>query len=71
MNSENLSYRKALEELETIVRELENGVVDIDDLTKKVERASFLCQFLRNRLRTAEEEVQRILHSTEDLTPGL
>ncbi|MGQ9622776.1 MAG: exodeoxyribonuclease VII small subunit [Candidatus Caldatribacteriaceae bacterium] len=71
MNSENLSYREALEELETIVRELESGVVDIDDLTKKVERASFLCQFLRNRLRKAEEEVQRILHSTEDLTPGL
>ncbi|WP_017872320.1 exodeoxyribonuclease VII small subunit [Candidatus Caldatribacterium saccharofermentans] len=66
---ENLTYREALAELQAIVQELEDGMVDIDLLVEKVRRASFLCQFLRQKLRTTEEEVQKILQETEHLTP--
>jgi len=69
MSLKNLTYREALEELQTIVRELEEGTVDIDALISKVQRATFLCQFLRQRLRSIEEEVQRILKEAEDPTP--
>lgn len=67
---ENLTYREAFEELQAIVRELEEETIDIDSLIEKVKRASFLCQFLRHRLRTTEEEVQKILKETENSAPG-
>lgn len=70
MSLSNLTYREAFEELQAIVRELEEGMVDIDTLIAKVQRATFLCSFLRQRLRSTEEEVQRILKEAEDSTPG-
>ncbi len=65
MSSPNLTYREAFEELQRIVRELEEGTVDIDTLIAKVQRATFLCRFLRERLRSTEEEIQRILKEVE------
>lgn len=69
MSSPNLTYREAFEELQRIVRELEEGTVDIDTLIAKVQRATFLCRFLRERLRNTEEEIQRILKEVENPTP--
>lgn len=60
-----LSYRQAMEELQTIVDQLEKEEIEIDVLADKVKRAAFLCQFCKNRLREAEEEVQQILEEEE------
>lgn len=64
-----LTYQQAFEELQAIVRELEAGTVDIDTLLAKVQRASYLCKFLRQRLRAVEEEVHRILRDAENIIP--
>jgi exodeoxyribonuclease VII small subunit len=53
----------AFRELKSIVEELEKGEVNIDLLVEKVKRATFLCKFLRERLRKTEEEVQAIFEN--------
>ena len=40
--SEQISYTDAFEELQTIVTEIEQGEISVDELSEKVKRASFL-----------------------------
>jgi exodeoxyribonuclease VII small subunit len=61
MEENNLSYSEAFQELKSIVDELENEEIEIDNLTEKVKRASFLYRFLRDRLRATEEEIRKNL----------
>ncbi|MCX8028047.1 MAG: exodeoxyribonuclease VII small subunit [Thermodesulfovibrionales bacterium] len=59
-DAEDLTYSKALNELREIVSNIESQEIDIDHLTQKVRRATELIGFCRSRLRTTEEEIQRI-----------
>ena len=56
-----VSYTEALVELETILRELESGEVDIDRLGANVRRAAELVRLCRGRLDDARIEVTRIV----------
>lgn len=60
------TYSQALTELEKIVSEIEAEDIDIDLLSEKVKRASFLVKFCRSRLRSAEEEVKKALTELEE-----
>lgn len=55
-----LSYESAFAELQQIVLELQGDVVSIDLLAARVERASELLRFCRERLRATETEVARL-----------
>jgi exodeoxyribonuclease VII small subunit len=48
------SYKKAIEELETIVEELENQDIQIDSLSEKIIRATDLIEFCENKLNGVE-----------------
>lgn len=50
-------YAAAVEELESILREIEGDAVDVDVLAGKVSRASVLIEFCRDRIRAAEAAV--------------
>lgn len=52
-----LSYEKALEELETIVEELQGELVNIDELEEKTKRAAFLIDWCRDKLTGAEKQI--------------
>ncbi|GBE04544.1 MAG TPA: exodeoxyribonuclease VII small subunit [Nitrospirae bacterium] len=54
-------YKKALEEIESIVEEIENENVDVDILTGKVKRATYLINMCRKKLRATDDEVRKIL----------
>lgn len=60
-----LSYRLALEELETILDAIENDDVDIDDLAEKVERAAVLLHVCRDKIERTEMQVRRIIDTLE------
>ncbi len=52
-------YADAIEELETILREIEDDDVDVDQLATRVSRAAGLIEFCRDRIvaaRTAVDE---------------
>lgn len=56
------SYETAIQELELIVRALEEGEMPIDKLSAQVKRASELIAFCREKLLFTENEVQTVLH---------
>ena len=55
------NYKDSVEELESIVGEIEDESVDIDVLAKKVKRAAFLIKLCRKRLKTTDNEIKKIL----------
>ncbi len=63
---QNLTYREAIEELETILRALETDAVDVDDLTARVERSAELIRLCRHKLRHAEASLDRVFDTLDD-----
>ncbi len=61
-----ISYSRALSELEKIISEIESEETDLDVLSEKVRRAAQLIKFCRSKLRTTEEEVKRALSELEE-----
>jgi exodeoxyribonuclease VII small subunit len=61
-----LNYTKAFEELQTIVAEMENGKISVDDLAIKVKRASELIKICKNKLSETEGDVQKILSDLDE-----
>ena len=61
-----LTYSQALKELEKIVKEIESEEVDVDILAEKIKRASQLITFCKGKLRTAEDEVKKVLAEMGD-----
>jgi len=61
-----LSYTEAFEELQEIVAEIEHGEITVDELSQKVKRAADLIQICKQKLRTTEEDVNKILKELED-----
>jgi exodeoxyribonuclease VII small subunit len=61
-----LNYTQAFEELQTIVAEMENGKISVDDLAIKVKRASELIKTCKNKLSATEGDVQKILSDLDE-----
>jgi exodeoxyribonuclease VII small subunit len=55
-----LTYDNALEELQTIVSQLQDEAISMDELSEKVQKAAFLIQFCKEKLRKTELEIQEI-----------
>ncbi|MFQ3579717.1 MAG: exodeoxyribonuclease VII small subunit [Bacteroidales bacterium] len=66
MEQKEFSYKQALEELEQILSEIESDEPDIDTLSLKVKRATFLIKECKKRLRQTSEEIDSILNNWED-----
>ncbi|MDA8432338.1 MAG: exodeoxyribonuclease VII small subunit [Nitrospiraceae bacterium] len=61
-----ISYSRALSELEKIIAEIESEETDLDVLSEKVKRAASLIKLCRAKLRSAEEEVKKALSEIEE-----
>lgn len=62
-NKEN--YVEAFEELKTIVSEIEQGEISVDQLSEKVKRATQLIKICKAKLTATEEDVNKILKELE------
>ena len=51
------SYETAYAELQAIIKEVESGVLSLDDLTLKLRKAAELLSFCRTRLREVADNV--------------
>ena len=56
-----LKYEEAMKRLEEIVRQIENGEMNIDSLADKLKEAKSLMAFCKNKLLNVEEEVNKIM----------
>lgn len=58
---EGLTYEKAEQKLEQILDDLRNDRIGIDALAEKVERASKLIVFCKEKLASTEKKVEEII----------
>ncbi|MBM3404541.1 MAG: exodeoxyribonuclease VII small subunit [Bacteroidetes bacterium] len=63
--SEKINYTKAFEELQQIVEEMEQGEITVDELSDKVKRATQLIKICKTKLRSTEEDVNKILRELQ------
>lgn len=64
--SEEIKYTDAFEELQDIVREIEDGEISVDELSIKVKRAALLIKICKSKLTSTEEDVNEILKDLEE-----
>ena len=66
MEKDKLTYSKAVEELEKILKSLENTEeVNMDLITIQVERASYLMKFCKKQLSELDIELEKMLQNLE------
>lgn len=62
-----LTYSKAIQELESIVAKMQSDSCDIDSLTDLTKRAAELIKFCRDKLFKTDEEVKKCIESLNSL----
>jgi exodeoxyribonuclease VII small subunit len=65
-----LGYAAAMDELESILQEIEADDVDVDVLTTRVARAAELIRFCRERITSTRMEVERVVTQLETEDAG-
>ena len=75
-DTENINFEQALKELETIVRNLENGTIPLDDSLENFENGIKLIRRCNLLLDNAEKKVKKLARAEtgevieEDFTPN-
>jgi len=65
MTEVKVSYSESIEEIEEILSRIEQGDLDVDELTENVQRVTSLLKLCRKKLRTTEEEINKILENQD------
>ena len=63
--AEDLSFKEAQDELETIVRSLESGTLELESSLELYERGVTLLRSLKSRLDAAEQKVEALMGELE------
>jgi exodeoxyribonuclease VII small subunit len=63
---DNPDYKDAIDEIESIVEEIESEGVDVDVLAEKVKRAAYLIKVCKAKLKKTDDEVKKILKEFEE-----
>lgn len=66
MAKKEFSFNEAITEIETILKSIENGILDVDKLSDSVKRASELIGLCQKKLRDAETEIEKIFKKPDD-----
>ncbi|GET30958.1 exodeoxyribonuclease VII small subunit [Prolixibacter sp. SD074] len=66
MTKKKISYKEAVNEIEEILEQMESEELDVDQLSDKVKRVSYLIKVCKDRLHQTEEEVENILDQMDD-----
>jgi exodeoxyribonuclease VII small subunit len=61
-----ISYAEAISEIEGIVEKIENNELDVDELAINVKKVAELIKLCKAKLRSTEEEVEKILKEFDD-----
>lgn len=61
-----INYTEAFEELQTIVADIEEGEISVDELSIKVKRAAELIKVCKHKLTSTEKDVTQILKDLEE-----
>ena len=59
-------YETAFAELQTIVRQMENDELDIDQMSEQLKRAQLLIKLCKDKLTKTEAEIAKIMNAEEN-----
>lgn len=59
--AEKINYEQAVEQLETIVKKMESGELDIDKMSDELKKAQQLIKTCKDKLTKTEAEIEKIL----------
>ena len=62
MEKQEIKYEEAIEQLEGIVRKMENGNLDIESLTTQLKTAQKLIKLCKDKLTKTDEEIKKMLN---------
>ena len=65
MEDKVMTYKMAIEEIESILKKIENQELDVDDLGNKLKRVNELVKICKKKLHAAEQEVEKIIGEME------
>ncbi|MEA3449318.1 MAG: exodeoxyribonuclease VII small subunit [Bacteroidota bacterium] len=66
MEKKDLSYTKAVQEIESIIDQIEEGKMDMDALSRATKRALELIKFCKVKLRSTESDIDKMLEDISD-----
>ena len=66
MTKKTEGYTQAFDELQKILEAMDQGEVDVDELSEKVKRAAELIEFCQKRLKDTELQVKRVMQKLEE-----
>jgi len=66
MKEKKLSYKESITEIEEILEKIESKEIDLDQLTVNIKRAVELLSACKQKLKTSEEEVYKLLKDIEN-----
>lgn len=55
------NYKKSLEDIQSIIDEIENDTIDVDQLSLKIKKAAQLIKSCKDQLRKTEKDIEDIL----------
>ena len=58
---EEMKYEEAMQRLETIVSQIENDELDIDELTARLKEAKQMLKTCRDKLTKTDKEIRKLL----------
>lgn len=61
MAKKEIKYEEAVAQLEEIVDKMENGELDIDQLSDQLKRAKELVKLCKDKLTKTDEEIKKLL----------
>lgn len=63
MKKEELTYEKAMHQLNSIVQKIESGQMDVDSLASNLRDAKELITYCKAKLTKVEEDVKKVLEN--------
>jgi exodeoxyribonuclease VII small subunit len=66
MAKKNISYTEAIGQIEEMIRQIETGELDVDQLAVKVKQVTELLKLCKSKLTDTEKEVDKILREMEE-----
>ena len=66
MAKKELLYKDAISEIEGILQNIESGELDVDELSKKLLKATELIKYCKEKLRKAEKDIEKIIGEADE-----
>lgn len=66
MTMEKMNYSKSIQRLEEIVKQIESGDLELDQLSNVLKEANLIIEKCKKKLKQADEEVKKIMQSEQD-----